>query len=126
MAAVIAGCEDRETGEALAAPPPSPMILPSDQPTVQPTARVFVLGPLIDSNPDLRARPAGAPLELEIPSLKVSAPVLAVGLTAKDVTDSPRGDIGDPIWSTAFWTCAVDIVNGLFDHHTVVYATRSK
>ncbi len=43
------------------------------------------------------------PLELQIPSLKVSAPVLGVGLTSENVMDAPKGPIGDPVWHTAFW-----------------------
>jgi len=43
------------------------------------------------------------PLELQIPSLKVNAPVMGVGLTSENVMDSPRGPIGDPVWHTAFW-----------------------
>jgi sortase (surface protein transpeptidase) len=43
------------------------------------------------------------PLELQIPSLKVNAPVLGVGLTSENVMDAPKGPIGDPVWHTAFW-----------------------
>jgi sortase (surface protein transpeptidase) len=43
------------------------------------------------------------PLELEIPQLKVRAPVMAVGLTPDNLMDSPRGPIGDPIWDAAYW-----------------------
>jgi hypothetical protein len=39
----------------------------------------------------------------QIPSLKVDAPVLGVGLNADNVMDTPKGQIGDPIWQTAFW-----------------------
>lgn len=42
-------------------------------------------------------------LELEIPSLGVIAPVQGVGLTSENVMDSPKGPIGDAVWSTAFW-----------------------
>lgn len=106
-AVLLAGCGNKKTGEALAGPPPSPMLLPSDQPTVQPTVQptptLFVLGPSFDSNLDLRAGPVDLPLELQIPSLKVNAPVLGVGLTSGNVMDSPKGPIGDPVWHTAFW-----------------------
>jgi hypothetical protein len=70
---------------------------------MQPTPTVFVFGPLIDSNLDLSAGPVSVPLELEIPSLNIDAPVLGVGLTLDSVMDSPKGPIGDPIWHTAFW-----------------------
>lgn len=62
-----------------------------------------VLGPLFDSDLDLMAGPIDVPLELEIPSLNVNAPVLGVGLTSGNVMDAPKGPIGDPIWHTAFW-----------------------
>jgi hypothetical protein len=111
LAGAFAGCEKTETGEARTAPPPSPMLSPSDQPTVQPTIpptvvptpTIFRLGPLIDPELDLSAPPVDVPLELQIPSLNVNAPVLGVGLTSENVMDSPRGPIGDPIWHTAFW-----------------------
>jgi len=106
IAAVLAGCGNKETGEALVASPPTPMfstLLPSDQPTVQPTPTLFVLGPLTDSDLDLQAGPVAVPLELQIPALNVNAPMLGVGLTSKNVMDSPKGSIGDPIWHTAFW-----------------------
>ncbi len=107
IAAVLAGCGNKETGEALAGPPPSPVLSPSDQPTIQPTVQptptVFTLGPLVDPNLDLKAGPVDVPLELQIPSLEVNAPVIGVGLTAENVMDSPKGEIGDPIWATAYW-----------------------
>jgi hypothetical protein len=110
IAAVLAGCGNKETGEAAqTAPPPSPsfpaspMRLPSDQPTVQPTPTLFVFGPLVDPDLDLKAGPVEVPLELQIPSLKVYAPVLGVGLNSENVMDSPKGPIGDPVWHTAFW-----------------------
>ncbi len=105
IAVVLAGCGNKETGEAQPVPPPSPMPMPltSVQPTVQPTPTLFVLGPLIEPDLDLKAGPVEVPLELQIPSLKVNAPVLGVGLTSQNVMDSPKGPIGDPIWHAAFW-----------------------
>jgi hypothetical protein len=109
IAAVLVGCGNKETGEALAGPPlspsfpASPMRLPSDQPTVQPTPTLFVFGPLVDPDLDLKAGPVEVPLELQIPSLKVNAPVLGVGLTSENVMDAPKGPIGDPVWHTVFW-----------------------
>jgi sortase (surface protein transpeptidase) len=87
------------------------MLLPSVQPAVEPTVQLpveptptrFVLGPLFDSGLDLRAGPIDVPLELQIPSLKVNAPVLGVGLTSENKMDAPKGPIGDPVWHTAFW-----------------------
>ena len=83
------------------------MLSPSQQATLQPTVpgapKPFVFGPLVESDLDLRAGPESVPLELQIPALKVNAPVLAVGLTAENLMDTPKGPIGDPTWSTAFW-----------------------
>ncbi len=119
IAAGLMGCGNKETGEALAAPSSSPMVLPSVQPTVQPIVKMtieptieptlqptptpFVLGPLFDAGLDLKAGPIDVPLELQIPSLKVKAPVLGVGLTSENVMDAPKGPIGDPIWHAAYW-----------------------
>lgn len=103
VAAMIAGCGNKQTGKAHPAPSPSALPLPFIQPTVQATPTPFVLGPLIELDLNLRAAPETVPLELEIPALKVNAPVLAVGLTSDNVMDTPKGPIGDPIWNTAFW-----------------------
>jgi sortase (surface protein transpeptidase) len=43
------------------------------------------------------------PFELQIPALKVNAPVFGVGLTSGNEMDAPKGPIGDPVWHTAFW-----------------------
>lgn len=102
LAAVLAGC-GYETGQTQPGPAPSPMIVPSVEPTVQATPTLFVFGPLIESNLDLRAGPESVPLELQIPSLEVSAPIVGVGLTSDNLMDSPRGPISDPIWNTAYW-----------------------
>ncbi len=115
MAALFAACENQETGESPVVPSPSLMRLPVIQPTVElpiqprvqlevePTPTIFALGPLFDSTLDLWARPVAVPLELRIPSLKVNAPVLGVGLTSGNQMDAPKGPIGDPVWHTAFW-----------------------
>ena len=63
----------------------------------------LILGPLFDSDLDLMAGPVDVPLELQIPSLNVNAPVLGVGLTSGNVMDAPKGPIGDPVWHTAYW-----------------------
>jgi hypothetical protein len=112
IAAALAGCgNNNKMGEAQAEPPPSSVLLPlaqpvtetTAQPIIQPTPTLFVLGSLIDSNLDLKAGPEAIPLELEIPSLDVNAPVLDVGLTADNIMDSPKGPIGDAVWGSAFW-----------------------
>jgi sortase (surface protein transpeptidase) len=96
--------------------PVLPTALPASvQPTAQLTTRLaepqrteppieqMVLGPIIDSNLDLRAGPVDVPLELKIPTLQVSAPVIGVGITAENVMDAPKGPAGDPIWHKVFW-----------------------
>jgi hypothetical protein len=119
IAAALGGCGIKETGEALVVPTPSLILLPSiqraDQPTtqplaqltaqpsVQPTSTPLVLGPLFDEGLDLKAGPVEVPLELQIPSLDVNAPIVGVGLTSGNEMDAPKGSIGDPIWHTAFW-----------------------
>jgi hypothetical protein len=117
IAVVLTGCGNKEAGKALLSPPP--MLLPSVQPTslptsqpivhttveptVQPTPTRVFLGPLIDADLSLNAGPVEVPLELRIPSLKVNAPVLGVGITAENYMDSPKGPIDDPVWHSAFW-----------------------
>jgi sortase (surface protein transpeptidase) len=51
----------------------------------------------------LRAGPVDMPLELRIPSLQLNAPVLAVGITAKNAMDAPGGLADDAVWQKAFW-----------------------
>jgi sortase (surface protein transpeptidase) len=76
---------------------------PTAQSTAQPTPTPLVLGPLFDTGLDIKAGPVEVPLELQIPSLKVNAPVFGVGLTSGNEMDAPKGPIGDPVWHTAFW-----------------------
>jgi hypothetical protein len=127
IAAVLGGCGIKETGEVPVKP--SPSLLSSQsvqrvdqsttpslahttaqtkaqktaQPTVIPTPTALVLGPLFDAGLDIKAGPVEVPLELKIPSLKVNAPVLGVGLTSGNEMDAPKGPIGDAVWHTAFW-----------------------
>jgi hypothetical protein len=123
IAVGLTGCRNKEMGEALVGPTPSltylplvqPAVQPSIQPTIQPTAQPavqpaiqttptpLVLGPLFDPDLDLMAGPIDVPLELQIPSLNVNAPVLGVGITSDNVMDTPKGPIGDPVWHTAYW-----------------------
>jgi hypothetical protein len=115
FAAALAGCSNQETGKALKEPSPSPQQLPPVQMTVEPiveqavaqtvvpTPTRLVLGPLFDAKLDLRAGPVDVPLELQIPALKVTAPMLGVGLAKDNNMDAPKGPIGDPVWHTAFW-----------------------
>jgi len=51
----------------------------------------------------LHGGPVPLPLELRLPSLGASGPILAVGLTARNEMDAPKGPAGDPVWQDAFW-----------------------
>jgi hypothetical protein len=78
--------------------------MPSNQsPVVKPTPTEFRLGPLFESDIDLWDKPVPLPLELQIPALNVTAPMLGVGLASGNAMDSPKGPIGDPVWESAFW-----------------------
>jgi len=127
IAAVLMGCANKATGEGPAKLSPSfsrsPSVQPAGQqalqatgqPAIQATGQTatqapiqasptpFISGPLFYPNLDLKFGPVDVPLELQIPSLKVNAPVLGVGLTAGNEMDAPKGPIGDPVWQTAFW-----------------------
>ncbi len=119
IAVMLGGCGIKETGEALDKPTPSLILLPSvqradqrttqpiaqptAQPTDQPTPTPLVLGPLFDAGLDIKAGPMEVPLELQIPSLEVNAPVLGVGLNSGNEMEAPKGPIDDPVWHTAFW-----------------------
>jgi sortase (surface protein transpeptidase) len=58
---------------------------------------------LIDPSLDLRAGPVNVPLQLEIPSLRISTGVLGVGITSTNVMDTPKGSANDPVWQKVFW-----------------------
>jgi sortase (surface protein transpeptidase) len=58
---------------------------------------------LTDEAVDLRAGPGAVPLELQLPSLDIVAPVVGVGITPTNVMDAPMGLAGDPVWQQAFW-----------------------
>ncbi len=107
IAAALTSCGYKETVQTLVGSAPSPLPMASDQPIgqpiVQPIPTAFSFGQLFDSNLDLQAGPVSIPLELEIPALKVNAPILGVGLTTDNVMDAPKGPIGDPLWESAYW-----------------------
>jgi len=71
--------------------------------SAQSSDQLPVPAPLTDPGLDLRAGPVDVPLELQIPSLRISAPVLGVGITSKNVMDTPEGSANDPVWQKAFW-----------------------
>src|SRR6202023_2158614 len=76
----------------------------SAQPACGPSAnQLLVQAPLVDPGMDLRAGPVDVPVELRIPSLRISAPVLGVGLTRKNIMDTPTGSANDPVWRKVCW-----------------------
>src|SRR5687768_18150384 len=91
---MLAGC-GADPKKSSAGPPP----------TVPPVASAALAVPaaLTDEAVDLRAGPAAVPLELQLPSLDLIAPVVGVGITPTNVMDAPMGPAGDPVWQQAFW-----------------------
>jgi hypothetical protein len=80
----------------VAATPAMPASAHATEPLVAPA-------PLFDPSIDLRAGPVQVPLELRLPSLRITAPVLGVGLTSKSIMDTPIGSAKDPVWQKVFW-----------------------
>ncbi|PKO14453.1 MAG: hypothetical protein CVU39_14460 [Chloroflexi bacterium HGW-Chloroflexi-10] len=118
ISAAFAGCKNNEAVEAQVLPSPphlltltvQPTIQVTTQATIQPTAEPSLMPtPTFELlspdylNFDIKAEPNELPLELQIPDLKVNAPMLGVGLTSGNIMDAPKGPIGDPVWHTAFW-----------------------
>jgi len=68
-----------------------------------PGAPLAVPDALAAEDIDLRSGPVAVPLELQMPSLGVNAPVTGVGITPDDVMDAPTGPAKDPVWQRAFW-----------------------
>lgn len=127
LAALLAGCGFKGIGEVPVWPPLPLPILPTNPSTVQtivtstipsaaqstiestdkqitqPTPTLTILGASYDFNLDLKAGPVELPLVIQIPSQKVAAPVLGVGLTTGNAMDAPKGSYLDPVWNSAFW-----------------------
>jgi hypothetical protein len=66
-------------------------------------AALAVPAALTDAGLGLRAGPVAVPLELSMPSLGVTAPVVGVGITPGNAMDAPMGPATDPVWQQAFW-----------------------
>jgi hypothetical protein len=103
---ILAACGNAQASDSQparqAAAATSP--LPGAQPAIAPSAeQLLVQAPLVDPSVDLRAGPVDVPVELRIPSLRIGAPVLGVGLNAKSVMDTPTGSANDPVWHKVFW-----------------------
>jgi hypothetical protein len=107
IATILGGCVNKETGETPGVPLFFITQYLSAQVAVQSTVQTIPTGsslePLFDAGLDLKASPVAVPLQIEIPTLKINAPVLGVGLTMGNEMDAPRGEIDDPIWDTVYW-----------------------
>lgn len=61
-------------------------------------------GPLFDPSLSLYTGPIPVPLEIQIPALQISAPVVGVGLSLTNAMSAPKGAVPeDPMWQTIFW-----------------------
>jgi hypothetical protein len=99
LVAVATTAQRGEPSRSLA--PATPAAVPPDRP--QPGAALAVPAALTEEGLGLRTGPVAVPLELQLPSLSVNAPVVGVGITANDVMDAPMGKAKDPVWRQAFW-----------------------
>ncbi len=115
VSTALAGGGSKGTREAIDRPPlsflPTPALTPLNSslnnlpitPTTQPTPEFSILGAAYDPNLDIKSGPVELPLVLQIPAIKVGAPVLGVGQSDDNAMDSPKGPWGDPLWSSVFW-----------------------
>ncbi len=102
--AVIAGFAVTRSGSpARAAAGIRPASTKHAPPTTSTAPGLPVPGPLVYYGLGMRSGPVPVPLELELPTIGVHAPVLGVGMTAKDAMDAPEGRAADPVWQEAFW-----------------------
>jgi hypothetical protein len=103
-ALLLAACANAQASGGQPARQSSPAVAASAVPTSSPTTQPLPsLAPLFDPSIDLRAGAVAVPLELQLPSLEIIAPVLGVGLNSKNVMDTPMGSARDPVWQKVFW-----------------------
>jgi hypothetical protein len=103
-AAVLTACANAQASSGQPAGHSSPVAATPAMPaSAQPTEPLVTPAPLFDPSIDLRAGPVQVPLELRLPTLGITAPVLGVGLTSKSVMDTPMGSARDPVWQKVFW-----------------------
>jgi len=107
-ATILAACGNAQDSNGQPARHPSPAASTSAQPgralpaSAASSHRLPIPAPF-DPGLDLRAGPVDVPLELRIPSLGISAQVLGVGITSKNVMDTPTGSANNPVWQKVFW-----------------------
>jgi hypothetical protein len=103
-ATLLAACANAQASGGQPARHSSPVAATSVvRASAQATKPPLVPTPLVDPSIDLRAAPVEVPLELRLPSLRITAPVLGVGLNPKNIMDTPMGSAKDPVWQKVFW-----------------------
>ena len=107
-AVVVAACGNAEASSGQPGPHRSPGPAASAQAAralLGPAQTTDQLGvpPLVDPSVDLRGGPVDVPLELRIPTLRITTSVLGVGLTSTNVMDTPMGSANSPVWQKVFW-----------------------
>jgi hypothetical protein len=103
-ATVLAACANAQASGGQPTRRSSAVAATSAQPaSAHPTEPLVAPVPLFDPSIDLRAGPVNVPLELRLPSLRLTAPVLGVGLNSKNVMDTPLGSASAPVWREVFW-----------------------
>jgi hypothetical protein len=108
-AVVLAACGNAEASGGQPGPHPSPVPTASARAaralpdSATSTDQLGAPTPLTDPGLDLRDGPVDVPLELRIPALRITTSVLGVGLTSKNVMDTPMGSANSPVWQKVFW-----------------------
>ncbi len=83
---------------------PPPAEAPLEPPLIQAPDLPTIPGPLVDPALSLYTGPVPVPLEIQIPVLQITAPVVGVGLSLTNAMSAPRGAVpSDPMWQTIFW-----------------------
>jgi len=102
--ALLAACAGAQSSRGqLPVASTSAHLSPALPPSAQRSPEVAVPTPLTDPGLDLRAGPVDVPLELQLPSLRISAPVLGVGIASNNVMDTPKGSASSSVWQKVFW-----------------------
>jgi len=103
-AALLTACANAQASGGQPARHSSPVAATSALPaSARATELLLAPAPLFDPSIDLRAGAVDVPLELRLPSLRLTAPVLGVGLNSKNVMDTPMGSAKDSVWQKVFW-----------------------
>jgi hypothetical protein len=72
-------------------------------PTAPPSAPPALPRSIVPAGLGVSSGPVAVPLQLRMPTIGASGPVVAVGTTRNGAMDAPMGPIGDPVWQEAFW-----------------------